>query len=183
MNKGISLASGDVIGIINSDDFYVHDRVIENISKQITIARSDSIYADIIYVDSAHPEKQVRYWSSKHFVKRSFSKGWHPPHPTFFVKKEIYQKYGLFNLKFKLAADFELMIRFLEKHGITTSYFPVAIIKMRVGGATNKNLSNIIMQNIECYNAFKTNSIPVSFMYPVYRLLPKLKQFFTKPIP
>ncbi len=180
MNKGLKMATGDYLAVLNSDDFYIHNDVISSVVNELNIQKTESLFADLIYVEEHFPNKQVRYWKSKPFVKNSFKKGWHPAHPTFFVKNEIYKKFGYFSLDFKLAADFELMLRFLEKHQITSCYFPKAIIKMRLGGATNKSVKNIINQNIECFKAFKENQLPVSFLYPLYRLLPKFTQYFTK---
>ncbi len=182
MNKGLKMASGDYVGILNSDDFYIHNKVIETVVNELKQKKTDSLFADLIYVANTNPAQQIRYWKSKPFKKNSFKKGWHPPHPTFFVKNTIYKKFGYFNLDFKLSADFELMLRFLERHGISTCYLSQPLIKMRLGGATNKNLRNIISQNIECYRTFKVNNIDVSIFYPLYRLLPKLTQYFKKDI-
>ncbi len=178
MNKGFQMATGDYLAVINSDDFYISNDAIENVVNELNKKQTDSLFADLIYVEENNTDKQVRYWKSNKFVKGSFKKGWHPAHPTFFVKNEIYKKFGYFDLSFKLAADFELMLRFLEKHQISSCYLPKPIIKMRLGGATNKNLKNIYNQNIECYRAFKVNDLSVSILYPLYRLLPKLIQFF-----
>ncbi|MBX2959224.1 MAG: glycosyltransferase [Flavobacteriales bacterium] len=178
MNKGFKLATGDYLAVINSDDFYMCNDAIESVVNELNKKQTDSLFADLIYVDENNTDKQVRYWKSNEFIKGSFKKGWHPAHPTFFVKNGIYKKYGYFDLSFKLAADFELMLRFLEKHQISSCYLPKPIIKMRLGGATNKNIKNIYNQNIECYRAFKVNHLSVSIFYPLYRLLPKLVQFF-----
>ncbi|MEI7595021.1 MAG: glycosyltransferase family 2 protein [Bacteroidota bacterium] len=178
MNKGLKMATGDYLAVLNSDDFYVNNNIIQEIVDTLSKNKTDSLFADLIYVDPDNTDKQVRYWKSNTFTKGSFRKGWHPAHPTFFVKKEIYNCYGYFSLNYKLAADFELMLRFLEKQAISSCYLPMAIIKMRLGGATNKSFKNIYAQNIECYKAFKENKIKVSFFYPLYRLLPKLTQFF-----
>lgn len=178
MNKGFQMATGDYLAVINSDDFYMSNDAIESVVNELNKKQTDSLFADLIYVEENNTDKQVRYWKSNEFVKGSFKKGWHPAHPTFFVKNEIYKKYGYFDLSFKLAADFELMLRFLEKHQISSCYLPKPIIKMRLGGATNKNFKNIYNQNIECYRAFIVNQLPVSILYPLYRLLPKLIQFF-----
>lgn len=178
MNKGFQMATGDYLAVINSDDFYISNDAIESVVNELNKKQTDSLFADLIYVEENNTDKQVRYWKSNEFVKGSFKKGWHPAHPTFFVKNEVYKKYGYFDLSFKLAADFELMLRFLEKHQISSCYLSKPIIKMRLGGATNKNFKNIYNQNIECYRAFKVNQLPVSILYPLYRLLPKLIQFF-----
>lgn len=178
MNKGFKTATGDYLALINSDDFYTNEKVIEHVIKKLQEKKTDCIFGDLIYVEENNPEKQVRYWKSKEFVKGSFKTGWHPAHPTFIVKKDIYEKYGYFSLDFKLAADFELMLRFLEKNQISSCYLPEPMVKMRLGGATNQSFKNIYNQNIECYRAFKVNGLKVSILYPLFRLLPKLLQFF-----
>jgi len=178
MNKGISIATGDIIGILNSDDLYTDDLVIEKVVEAFTNTKADCVYADLYYVKKDNTEKIVRHWRTKNYVPGAFKKGWHPAHATFFVRKEVYEKYDLFNLDFSLAADFELMLRLFERHHITSAYIPEPLVRMRLGGATSKSIKNIIKQNIECYRAFKVNDIKVSPLYPIYRLLPKLKQFF-----
>jgi len=177
MNKGLKLASGDVIATLNSDDMYIDNTILSKVAASFAQNNCDIIYGNLYYVKSNDTEKIVRKWITKPFKKNAFKKGWHPPHPTFFVRKNIYLKYGYFNLGFKLAADFELMLRFLENHAASSFYMNIPMVKMRLGGATNKNLKNIINQNFECYNAFKKNNLPVSVLYPLYRLLPKLFQF------
>jgi len=176
MNKGFSVATGDVIGLINSDDLFCDinaiEMVVQKFNENSTI---DCVYADLFYVAKDNTNKIVRKWETG--KKRPFSKGWHPAHPTFYVKKEVYNRSGLFDLNFKLAADFELMLRLIEKEHISLSYLPIPIVKMRLGGATSKNLTNIKRGNVECIQAFKKNGIPVSAFYPIYRLFPKLKQF------
>lgn len=134
MNKGIKLATGDVIGILNSDDFYKSNDVLETVAKEFMVKDIDCLYGDLEYVDQSNTSKVVRYWKSKPYRKGLFQKGWHPPHPTFFVKREIYHKYGMFNTNFKIAADYELMLRFLEKYQIKSSYIPKVLVSMRLGG-------------------------------------------------
>ena len=180
MNKGIRQATGDIIGILNSDDLYQDNLVLEKIAHQFSTRDVDCVHADLYYVKKQNTAQLVRHWKTCDYVEGAFKKGWHPAHPTFFVRKEVYEKYGLFNLDFKLAADFELMLRLLEHHKIISAYLPEPIVRMRLGGATGKNIQNIIKQNIECYKAFKSYGIKVSPLYPLYRLLPKLKQFFKK---
>ena len=180
MNKGFKMATGDYLALINSDDFYMGNNAIELIVNQLLLDKTDSVYADLIYVNPEDVDKTVRYWKSGNFIPGSFKKGWHPPHPTFIVKKDVYNKYGYFDLSFPLAADFELMLRFLEKYKISCTYLNKPLIKMRLGGATNKNFKNILKQNIECYRAFKKNGITVSPFYTLLRSLPKIKQYFSK---
>lgn len=177
MNKGIKMATGDIVGIINSDDFYLDENVISDIVHEFKNNKVDSVHAELYYVDQFDTNRIVRHWKTGDHSLGAFQKGWHPAHPTLFLKREIYEKYGHFNLQFKLAADFELMCRFFEKHKITSIYLNRPLIKMRLGGATSKNLKNIINQNKECYRAFKINNIPVSPFYVINRILPKLKQY------
>ena len=178
MNKGIKLATGDIIGILNSDDFYIDMFVLEKVESIFRTTRADCVHADLYYVKQNDVNHFVRYWKACDYVPGAFNKGWHPAHPTFFVRREVYEKYGLFNLDFALAADFELMLRFLERYKIFSVYLPEPIVHMRLGGATSRSIRNIITQNFECYNAFKVNGIKVSPLYPFYRIIPKLKQFF-----
>ena len=177
MNKGIQLATGDVIGIINSDDLFCDEYAIEKVMKVFEDNKSfDSVYADLFYVAQEDTSKIIRRWITG--KQKYFNYGWHPAHPTLYIKKEIYNKYGLFNLDYKLAADFEIMLRFLEKYRISTYYLQEAFVKMRLGGETNKSLKNIYNQNVECLKAFHLNGLKVnSLLYPFFRILPKLLQF------
>lgn len=180
MNKGIANATGDVVGLLNSDDFYIDKFALENVMKIFKTSQTDCVYADLFYVDRINTNKVVRHWKTGEFKPGAFRNGWHPAHPSFFLKRDVYKKFGGFDLTFPLAADFELMLRMLEKHRISSVYLPVPIVKMRLGGETNKSLSNIYYQNLECIRAFRKNDLKAGIFYPVYRLIPKLKQFFNK---
>jgi len=177
MNKGINLASGDIVGILNSDDFYVDNRVIEKVVDVFENKTIDSLYGDLVYVDKDNIDKIVRYWKSREYKEGLFKKGWHPAHPTFFVKREVYEKYGMFNLDFKIAADYELMLRFLEKYKITTAYLPEILVKMRVGGESNRSIKNIIRANIECYKAWKNNGLKIDPLIIIRKPFFKLFQY------
>jgi glycosyltransferase involved in cell wall biosynthesis len=175
MNKGIQIASGDVVGILNSDDFYSGPNVIADVISEFKSKNVDCVFADLIYVDSVNTSKVKREWKSSFFVRGAFLEGWHPPHPTFFVKREVYEKYGLFDLDFKISADFELMLRFLEKYQITSSYLPKVIVNMRAGGESGRNFKNILIGNINVLKAFKKNRIKVNpLIYLFKRIAPKL---------
>lgn len=179
MNKGVRAATGDIVGILNSDDFYAYDDVISKIVAEFESDETvDGVYTDLFYVKQDNPEEVVRHWVSKPFKPKSFFKGWHPPHPTLYLKREVYDKYGVFDIDFRLAADFELMMRFFEKYKIKTKYLNITTIRMRLGGATSKNMSNVKKQNIECIKAFESNGFKAPVLYPVYRLFPKLLQYF-----
>jgi len=177
MNKGIKLASGDIIGLINSDDLFCDPDAICKVIKEFEKNKKlDSVYADLFYVAEMDINKISRRWVSG--IQRKFKYGWHPAHPTFYIKKTIYDRFGLFDLSFRLAADFEIMLRFLEKHKISTYYLKDPLVKMRLGGETNKSLKNIYYQNLECLRAFKKNDLNVNkLLYPFFRIIPKLFQF------
>jgi len=177
MNKGINVATGDYIAFLNSDDFYTNTEAIASVVAVLKETKVDSLYANINYVRPLDVESIVRKWRTGSFDKHRFQYGWHPAHPTFVVKKEVYDKYGSFNLSFSLAADFELMLRFLECYKISHYYLDEVLIHMRLGGATSSGFKNFVKQNIECMKAFKVNGLKVSIFYPFYRLLPKLSQF------
>ena len=180
MNKGIALATGNVIGILNSDDFYASNTIVAEVMNEFKAKSVDSVYGDLVYVNSEDTNKIVRYWKSQTFNEKLFKKGWHPAHPTFFVKKEIYDKYGSFNLDFKIAADYELMLRFLEKEKITSSYIPKVFVKMRIGGESNQSLKNIIQANLESYAAWKKNELYINSFVFLLKPLSKIKQYYNK---
>ncbi|GAB4222761.1 MAG: glycosyltransferase family 2 protein [Francisella sp.] len=180
MNKGVKLATGDIIGILNSDDLYNSNDILEVVVNEFKCKDIDCLYGDLEYVDANNVNKVIRYWKSKDYTAGLFKKGWHPAHPTFFVKRECYEKYGIFNLNFKLSADYEIMLRFLEKYKLKSSYIPKTFVKMRVGGESNRSLSNIIKANLECYKAWKTNDLYINPIYFTLKPLSKFLQFFHK---
>jgi glycosyltransferase involved in cell wall biosynthesis len=177
MNKGLFMATGDIVGFLNSDDMFSQSTSIELIVNAFKDSSADSVFSNLYYVKQEAPDEIVRHWQTGEFAVGSFCKGWHPAHPTFYVKREVYNRYGLYDLEFPLAADFEIMLRFLERYKISTEYLPNVLIKMRLGGATNRSFKNIYLQNKECIRAFHKNNIKVSSLYPLYRLLPKFIQY------
>ncbi len=178
MNKGVEKATGDLVGILNSDDFYANNSVISNIVVAINKNNSDSIYANLVYVDRLNPEKTIRTWRSGEYKHNLFLKGWMPPHPTFFVKKWVYEKYGKYNTSLKSAADYEFMLRVLHKQGISTSYFSETITKMRTGGESNISLKNRLRANREDRKAWKLNGLKPNLFTLIRKPLSKMKQFF-----
>jgi hypothetical protein len=182
MNKGIMVATGDVIGILNSDDVYYDSDVLENVSRVMEDASVEACYADLIYVYKNNPEKIIRYWKSCSFEKGLFSRGWMPPHPTFFTRRLIYEKYGKFDLNYSFAADVELLARFLERFQIKSVYVPKIFVKMRFGGTSNKSLLNIIKQNIYIYRACKKNNIPLSLStFFLTKIGSRIRQYCSRP--
>ncbi len=178
MNKGIRIASGDIIAILNSDDIYFDKYVISSVVKSFIENNCNIVFGNIQYVSENNLEKVVRNWISSPYVPNSFKNGWHPPHPAFFVKKDIYIKHGNFDIEFNIAADFDLMYRFLEIKNVKSVFIDNFLVKMRLGGESNKSLRNIYIGNRQVINSFKKYNKSVSFFYPFYRLIPKLKQYF-----
>lgn len=178
MNKGVNLANGELVGILNSDDFYSHNDVIKNIAK--AIGDYDSVYADLVYVDRENTNKIIRYWKSGTYTKGSFLKGWMPPHPTFFLRKKIYNQFGTYNLSLKSAADYELMLRMIHKEQISTTYHPETITKMRVGGQSNASLTNRLKANKEDRKAWDINQLDPKFYSLYLKPLRKISQFIRK---
>ena len=182
MNKGINLAHGDVVGFINADDFYASTNVLSDVAAVFEKTGSDSCFGDLCYVSQLDPTRVVRYWRSKDFALGSFEAGWCPPHPTFFVRRSVYERLGGFDLNFKIAADFELMARYLEVARISSCYIPNVLVKMRLGGTTNKSLGNILKQNSEIRQALGKLSLKFSlskFLLP--KLMSRAMQFLRRP--
>ena len=182
MNKGLKLANGDVIGFLNADDFYCNSEVISKVAREFELdSFLEANYADLIYVDKINTSKSIRYFKSSEFKQGLFLKGWCPPHPTFFVRKSVYERFGNFNLKYNLASDVDLMMRFLEKYKIKSLYKPETWVKMRMGGVSNKNLKNIWLQNMEILNSIYNNGLTVNpIMFFFYKIISRLNQYIRR---
>lgn len=179
MNKGVALATGDIVGILNSDDFYSNNGVISSVVSQFKDG-VDAVYADLVYVDQLQTEKIIRKWISGEYVHGAFKKGWMPPHPTLFVKNEIYKNYGSYSLELKSAADYEFMLRVIHKHKINLNYLPEIIVKMRAGGVSNASFKNRINANKEDRLAWKMNGLKPGKLTFIRKPLSKIKQFIKK---
>ena len=174
MNKGLELATGDIIGFLNSDDVYYSPNTILNVVNCFRSSNSLSVYGDLIYVSQDNIDRIRRHWVSSCYNK-SFIRGWTPPHPSLFIKKCVYNDNGNFDTSFKLASDFDLMLRFFEISKISSFYLPEILVKMRLGGKTNKSFYNILIQNIEILMSFKKHKISVNpMLYLINRIFPKI---------
>jgi len=180
MNKGVSLAKGEVIGILNSDDFYSDENVLNDVMNLFEETGADALYADLDYVDQLDTSRIVRKWRSGAYRDGLFKWGWMPPHPTFFVKRAVYEKFGAYNLSLKSAADYELMLRLLHKHKLKVAYLPRTIIHMRTGGQSNVTIKNRIKANMEDRIAWKINDLKPGILTLTWKPLRKIKQFFHK---
>ena len=182
MNKGIDLATGDVIGNLNADDWYADNSVLSHVADAFSENEDlDAVYGDIVYVTKNKPHSIVRYWKSRPYREGLFEKGWMPAHPTFFVRREIYSRYGKFDLDLQIQSDFELTMRFMAVYKIKTRYLPGVMVKMRMGGVTNNRISNVIKGNLEAYAACRKNGLVVTPFFMVRKVLSRLPQFFRKP--
>jgi glycosyltransferase involved in cell wall biosynthesis len=212
MNKGVALATGDVVGILNSDDFYADASVLSEvvtafegnrepgtrhtappshdgghegkqpstINHRSSTAHVDCVYGDLDYVDAEDTDRVVRAWRSGELTHRAFRRGWHPAHPTFFVRRSVYERVGTFNLDLKIAADYEFMLRVLERDQAKAAYLPRVLVKMRTGGASNASIKNILQANLQCWQAWRLNGLGWSPLPILAKPLSKLKQFWTK---
>ena len=178
MNKGIKAATGDIIGLLHSDDIYAGTNVISKIAAAF---KSDSmlqgVYADLVFVNRNDPDKIIRTWKSGEYREGAFLKGWMPPHPTFFVKRECYEKFGYFNVKLKLSADYELMLRLIHKNSIKITYLPETIVKMRMGGISNVSFFVRLKANLEDKLAWRLNGIKPGTFTRFQKPLSKIGQF------
>jgi len=177
LNKGVALATGDVVGFLHSDDLYEDEHVVAQIAEAFKIDDVDSIYGDLVYVSKEDTSKVVRYWKSGAYSLKKLENGWMPPHPTFYVKRKVYEAFGAFDTSFNISADYDTILRFLGREGITTRYIPEVLIKMRVGGESNKSLKNLILKTQEDLRAVKNNNVG-NIRSIFIKNISKIPQFF-----
>jgi glycosyltransferase involved in cell wall biosynthesis len=180
MNKGIRHATGDIIGIINSDDFFNSNTVVSEVVAKMEAENTDTLYADLVYVHRVNTKKVLRSWRTGNFKAFKFLFGWMPPHPTFFVRRHIYEKYGTFNTDLKYSADYDLILRFLYKHRVSVSYLPKTIVRMRIGGVSNASLSNRLKANREDREAWRLNELKPYFFTLTLKPLRKVVQWYSR---
>jgi len=170
MNKGIRRATGDVIGILNSDDFYYNKHVISKVAKAFSDEDVEAVFGDLIFVDPNNLDKTVRTYSSKKWHPDRFARGYMPAHPTFFVKREFYEKHGLFETDYEIAADYELLVRLLYVHKLKYRYLPMKMVKMRKGGVSSNGIRSNIVLNKEIIRACRKHGIKTNILkiYPKY---------------
>lgn len=177
MNKGIGLATGEVIGILNADDFYPSDDVLSRVAEVFSDESVDACYGDLIYVDGEDINKVKRDWQAGEFDRKKFYQGWMPPHPTFFVRASVYEKFGLFNLELGSAADYEIMLRFLLKHEVNAVYLPMVLVHMRTGGVSNSSVLNRLAANRMDRKAWVVNGLTPKFWTLYAKPLSKIGQW------
>ena len=172
INKGIKEATGDVIGLIHSDDFYLDNLVIQRVVDTFKKENKHMLFADLLYIKGDNKDKVLRYYSAKNFTVKKLKYGFMPPHPTLFVKKEVYEKYGLYKIDYKIAADYEMFVRLLLVNNLSFSYIHLPIVKMRAGGVSSGGIRRKIECNIEVLRAIRSNGLKANHLvllkkYPI----------------
>jgi len=181
MNKGLRLASGDIVGILNADDQYQDRHVFARVARAFEDPSVDTCYGDLVLVRADDPSRVLRYWRSGPPRPESFQWGWMPPHPTFFVRRSAYEHLGLFDLSYHLAADYEFMLRALLKYRLKAAYIPEVLVRMRAGGASNGSLRGILKANAECRRAFRALHLPCSPLFTPLKLARHALQLVRRP--
>ncbi|MBL4871534.1 MAG: glycosyltransferase [Robiginitomaculum sp.] len=176
LNKGIKRATGDIIGLMHSDDFFASDTVLSKISDAFNQSSIDGVYGDLQYVSATDPTNIIRHWKSGVFSQKKLARGWMPPHPTLYLRREVFDRLGLYDTSFKIAADYDAMLRWLGAGKIKLAYIPEVLVKMRVGGESNKSISKILQKSREDYRAIKSNNIG-GYGTLAIKNLSKIKQF------
>jgi glycosyltransferase len=180
MNKGVKRATGDIVGILNSDDFYASENVLREVVDTFQQSGCDAVYGDLQYVCKDDVSKVVRYWRSGPYQQGAFKWGWMPPHPSFFVRHTLYDRCGLFNLDMKTAADYELMLRMIHKEGASLQYLPNVLVKMRTGGASNASLASRLKANADDRKAWDVNGLTPYWFTMYLKPIRKITQFIFK---
>jgi len=183
MNKGLARASGEVIGTLNADDFFAGPDVLARVAAAFEADPAlDVVWGDLCYVAREAPSEVVRYWRSSEFRPGSFAHGWAPPHPTFYARRSLYERLGAFDRRYSIAADVELMMRFLEVGRVRSRHLPEILVRMRLGGTTNKSWRNIVRQNVEIWQALDRHGLrPRLASYVSGKLASRGAQFLRRP--
>ncbi|UGA57350.1 glycosyltransferase family 2 protein [Vibrio sp. VB16] len=179
LNKGINAATGDIVGFLHSDDLFAYSDAVKELVETLQRENTQAVYADLEYVSKDDTSKVIRKWISGEYDQQKLQSGWMPPHPTFFMKRTLYLEYGMFDLNLKIAADYDSLLRYLWSNNVTASYLPKVVTKMRVGGASNRNLMNILEKTREDIQALKKNKL----FWPTALLIKnvsKVPQFFKR---
>lgn len=180
MNKGLRLATGDLVGFLNGDDTFASPDVIERVVRSASDGKPDALFGDLVYVDPSRPRPLVRYWRAGSFSRWKLRLGWMPPHPTLYVRRSVIGRVGPFDSRLRIAADYEFMLRLLTSQGIEVSYIPRVLIRMRVGGASNSSMGAMFRKSLEDLSALRKHDVG-GLMALLCKNVRKLPQFFQRP--
>ena len=159
LNKGIERASGDVVGFLHADDLFAHRAVLARVAEAFADPQIEAVYGDLVYVRHDDVDRVVRYWRAGEFELGALRRGWMPPHPTFYVRRRVYQRLGLFDTRYRIAADYDSVLRFLGRGGVRAAYIPQVMVRMRVGGISNRSLGSILRKSREDLDALRGNGV------------------------
>jgi glycosyltransferase len=179
LNKGIRSASGDVVGFLHSDDIFADSSVLSRVAAAFADPGVDAVYGDLVYVDRNDPDQVIRYWRAGEFSRERLGWGWMPPHPTFYVRRSVYERLGAFDISYRIAADYDCMLRFLGPGGLRVAYIPEVLVKMRLGGASNRTLRNIVQKSSEDLRALRSNGVG-GIGTLIWKNVSKLPQFLRR---
>lgn len=179
MNKGLKMATGDIIGFLHADDQLAAPDTLRSIISAFSHGAIDFLYGDLLYVQAKNPEKTIRYWKSGQFKQDLLKTGWMPPHPTVYFKRDLINKVGFFDTTFKIAADYDWILRCLIWKDIKVFYLPKVLVRMRIGGASNKSFKNIYKKTREDYRTIRNNGVG-GIVTLLIKNISKIPQFFKK---
>ena len=181
MNKGLALATGEVVGFLNSDDVYAHADVLASIAQAMRPSTVDACHGNLVFVDPARPERVVRYWQSRQHEQGLCARGWMPAHPTFYARRDAYARHGGFDLSFRIAADFEMCLRLLDVAGLRSVHIPEVLVRMRTGGESTRSLANVLKSNREAARACVKHGLPGGAGFVLRKVASKLPQLVRRP--
>jgi glycosyltransferase len=159
LNKGIARATGDVIGLMHSDDLYADQQVLADVAAAFADPAIDAVYGDLDYVAQGDTNKVIRRWRSCEYSRKLLSRGWMPPHPTLYLRRQVVERWGAYDIGYQIAADYDAILRYFGRGSIRPAYVPRVLVKMRVGGESNRSLTHILRKSREDYAAMRKNQI------------------------
>lgn len=181
INRGIARATGAVIGLMHSDDFYADNFVLSKVADAFDDPSIQGVYGDLQYVSASSSSRVVRHWRSGQFTRSRLKRGWMPPHPTLYLRREVFEEYGVYDTDFSIAADYDAILRYLAIGKIKLAYIPEVLVKMRLGGESNRSLERIIKKSCEDYRAIRKNQVG-GIGTLALKNLSKIKQFIKKDV-
>ena len=176
LNRALARSTGEIIGLLHSDDFFANDTVLGDVARRFELSGSDAVYGDLDYVAAANPQRTVRHWRAGEFEPRLLARGWMPPHPALFLRRSVFERWGNYDTTYQIAADYDAILRYFCKSEMTAAYLPKVLVKMRTGGASNHSLGHILQKSREDYRALRVNRVG-GIGTLLYKNVRKLPQF------